>query len=207
MSNAPAILRSLIIYAICVPLAIAVGYMVTNPMDYSTLGVFGVLALVLASPLLLRWHYPLLVLSLQMSLSVFFLKGAPSLWLVMAVLSLVISLLERTMNSEMHFIRVPQITWPLICLAGVVLLTARLTGGFGLTRLARKCTGAKNIFIYSLAFCSILRCQPGGSGQAGWIVLGIVFFGRGVELYQRFVPHHAGVGAFCLLDFPAEHRE
>jgi hypothetical protein len=46
MNNAPAIIRSLIIYAVCVPLAITVGYLLTNPMDYSTLGMFGILGLV-----------------------------------------------------------------------------------------------------------------------------------------------------------------
>ena len=92
-SNNVAILRSLIIYAICVPLAITVGYLLTNPMDYSTLGMLGILLLVLVSPLLLRWHYPLLFLSWNMNVSLFFLKGSPNLWLVMVTLCLGISLL------------------------------------------------------------------------------------------------------------------
>jgi hypothetical protein len=150
MSNAPAILRSLIIYAVCVPLAVAVGYMVTNPMDYSTLGAFGILAVLLASPLLMRWHYPWLVLSLQMSCTLFFIKGAPTLWLVMVVLSLGISVLERTLNSERHFIRVPQITWPLLCLAGVVLMTAKLTGGFGLHAFGSDVYGGKK-YVFMVA--------------------------------------------------------
>jgi hypothetical protein len=36
MNNAPAIFRSLIVYAICMPLAIMMGYLLTNPLDYST---------------------------------------------------------------------------------------------------------------------------------------------------------------------------
>jgi len=129
--NQAALLRTLIIYAVCVPLAVVVGYMLTNPMDYSTLGLFGVLALLLVSPILLRWHHPLLILSWNLGMTLFFIKGSPSLWLVMAALSVGISLLERTLNSEMHFIRVPQITWPLLCLTAVVLVTAKLTGGLG----------------------------------------------------------------------------
>jgi len=58
MNNAPAILKSLIIYAMCVPLAVIVGYMLTDPLDYSTFAYAGVLTLVLVFPLLLRWHYP-----------------------------------------------------------------------------------------------------------------------------------------------------
>ncbi|MGD0252778.1 MAG: O-antigen ligase family protein [Verrucomicrobiota bacterium] len=150
MSNAPAILRALIIYAICVPLAIIVGFLLTNPMDYSTLGMFGILALVLISPLLLRWHYPLLLLSWNLGMSMFFIKGEPSLWLVVVALSLGISVLERAMNNQMHFIRVPQLTWPLICLTVVVLITAELTGGFGVRAFGSDVYGGKK-YIFLLA--------------------------------------------------------
>jgi len=148
--NNAALLRTLIIYAIAVPLAVAVGYMLTNPMDYSTLGMFGILALLLASPLLLRWHYPLLILSWNTAITLFFIKSAPSLWLVMVALSLGISLLERTLSSQMHFIRVPQITWPLLCLAAVVLMTAKLTGGFGVRAFGSEVYGGKK-YIFLLA--------------------------------------------------------
>src|SRR5208282_5663998 len=150
MSNTPAILRSLIIYAVCVPLAITVGYVLTNPMDYSSLGLLGVFVLLLISPLLLRWHHPLLLLSWNTGVSLFFIKGAPSLWLVMVVLSLGISLLERTLSSERHFIRVPQITWPLLCLVVVALITARLTGGFGVRAFGSDIYGGKK-YVYLLA--------------------------------------------------------
>jgi hypothetical protein len=148
--NYAATLRSLIIYAICVPLAIVVGYLMTNPMDYSTLGLFGILALLLASPLLLRWHYLLLVLSWNMTIILFFLKGSPSLWLVMVALSLGISLLERALSSQMSFIRVPQITWPLICLAAAVLITAKFTGGFGLRSFGSDVYGSKK-YVFLMA--------------------------------------------------------
>ncbi len=178
MRNTPAILRSLIIYAICVPLAITVGFLVTSPLDYSTLGILGFVVLVLAFPVLMRWHYPLLVLSLQLSCSVFFIKGSPSLWLVMLALSLGISLVERTLNSERHFIRVPQITWPLLCLAGVVLLTAKFTGGFGLHAFGSEVYGGKK-YIYLIAgivlfFALTARRIP--ARQAG-LYLTLYFFG------------------------------
>ena len=63
MNNAPAILRSLVIYAVIVPLAIFIGYLLANPMDTSAFVQAGVLGLVLGFPLLLRWHQPLLILS------------------------------------------------------------------------------------------------------------------------------------------------
>jgi len=149
MNNAPAILRTLIIYVVCVPLAIIVGYLLTNPMDYSTLGVFGILALLLFSPLLLRFHYPLLLFSWFSSTTVFFLMGAPNLWLVMVVLSLGISVLERTLSGQMQFIRVPQITWPLIAMIAVAIVTAEATGGVGLRVFGSAIYGGRK-YIYLL---------------------------------------------------------
>jgi hypothetical protein len=143
MNNAPAILRSLVIYAICVPLAIMVGYILTNPLDYSTFAYEGVLGLLLILPLLLRWHYLLLWFCLNTGVYMFFIKGRPDLSMVMVVLSLVISLVDRALKSQKRFIRVPQITWPLICMFGVVVLTAKLTGGIGLRALGSEIYGGK----------------------------------------------------------------
>lgn len=146
MNNAPAILRSLIIYAVCVPLAVIIGYMLTDPLRYTTFAYEGVLALLLIFPLLLRWHYPLLLFSLNTSMVMFFIMGRPDFWLVMTVLSLVISLVERAMNSQKRFIRVPQITWPLICMIGVIFMTAKLTGGIGLHAFGSEVYGGKKYF-------------------------------------------------------------
>ena len=143
MNNAPAILKSLVIYAICVPLAVFVGYMLTDPVSFSTFAYEGVLALVLLFPLLLRWHYPLLLFSLNASMYMFFIKGRPDFWMVMVALSLGISLLERALNSQKRFIRVPQITWPLICMLGVIFMTAKLTGGIGLHAFGSDIYGGK----------------------------------------------------------------
>jgi hypothetical protein len=63
--------------------------------------------------------------------------------MVMMALSLGISTLERILSSEKSFIRVPQITWPLICLAIVVMFTAKLTGGFGFRALGSAVYGGK----------------------------------------------------------------
>ena len=154
MNNAPAILKSLVIYAVCVPLAVIIGYMLTDPLNYSTFAYAGVLGLVLVFPLLLRWHYPLLLFSLNASVSMFFMKGQPALWLVMVSLSLGISLLERAMSSQNRFINVPQITWPLLCMLGVVFLTAKLTGGIGLHAFGSEVYGGrKYIFLVINILC------------------------------------------------------
>ena len=148
-----AVFRSLIVYAICVPLAIMVGYLLTNPLDYSTAAIYVVLVLVLVLPLLLRWHYPLLLFGLNTSMCVAFLKGSPDLWTVMVVVSLGISVLERSLNSQKHFIHAPQITWSLVCMLGVVFMTAKLTGGIGLHSFGSEVYGGRK---YIALFIGIL---------------------------------------------------
>ncbi|MGA3162969.1 MAG: O-antigen ligase family protein [Verrucomicrobiota bacterium] len=143
MNNVPAVLRSLITFALIVPLAVFVGYMLTKPLSFSTLAIFGVLLLALLSPLLMRWHYPLMLLCWNMSAIAFFVQGAPAFSLVMIALSLGISVLERMLRLEKQFIRVPQITWPLLFLVGVVLFTAKMTGGFGLRAFGSEVYGGK----------------------------------------------------------------
>jgi hypothetical protein len=151
-NNVPAILRSLIIYAVCVPLAVFVGCSLANPMDLGTLGFYGVLGVVIASPIFLKWHKELLVFSWSASLSVCVLPGHPNFWLVMVVVSLGISILERIMSSDMRFIRVPETTWPLLVFLAVIVFTAELTGGIGVRAMGSAVYGGKK---YAYLFISI----------------------------------------------------
>ncbi|MFZ0829045.1 MAG: O-antigen ligase family protein [Verrucomicrobiia bacterium] len=128
MSNAPDILKTLIIYAVIVPLALFVGYLLTNPLDPSTFIEAGFVMLVLLFPLLLKWHQPLLILSWNLNASLFFLPGRPGLWLVLAGISLGITVLQRAMGGVKHLISVPPVTWSLVFLVAVVLFTAKMTG-------------------------------------------------------------------------------
>lgn len=132
MNNATAILRSVITYAVCVVLAVFVGYQLKDPLTVSTFSMVGFLMLLLVSPLLLRWHHLLLLLSWNVVAVLFFLPGKPLIWLAMVALSLSISILQRALNREARFVNVPQVTRPLAFLLVVTLVTAYLTGGIGI---------------------------------------------------------------------------
>lgn len=148
MNNIPAVLRSFVIYVVVTVLAIIVGCFLTNPLTYSAFAIVGIIALILVFPLLLRWHYPLLLFAWYTNITLFFIKGMPTLWLALVTLSLGISIMHRALNKDTHFIRVPQITWPLICMIGVVVVTAELTGGFGLRTFGSEIYGGrKYIFL------------------------------------------------------------
>jgi hypothetical protein len=168
-NNTSAILRSLIVYAVCVPLAIFVGYSLANPTDLHTLTFYGFLGAVLASPLFLRWHREILVFSWAASISVFILPGTPNLWLVMVCISLAISILERILSSNMQFIRVPQVTVPLMAFLLVVVFTAELTGGMGMKAFGSSIYGGKKYFYLLLSVASYfaLTARPIPREKAG----------------------------------------
>ena len=156
--NSAGLFRSLIVYAICVPLAIIIGYTLTNPLDYQSFGFIGVLVAILVFPLLMKWHYPLLIFSLTAPLTMFFLPGRPYILLPMVAVSFTISLVERILNREQHFISVPSVKWPLLALAAVFLFTAEMTGGIGLRSMGSDVYGGKKyvtIFIGILSFFAI----------------------------------------------------
>ena len=76
MTNPAQAIRSLVTYAVCIPLAIMMGYIMTevgDHPDYSNLFVIGVVLVLLLSPIFIKWHY-----------HPDFLPGLPSLLLLPA---------------------------------------------------------------------------------------------------------------------------
>ena len=201
--NNAAALRTLIIYAVCVPLAVMIGYVLTNPMDYSTLGVLGIVVLLLISPALLRWHHPMLILSWNLGMTLFFLKGSPNLWFLMVLLSLGISLLERALSGEMHFVRAPQITWPLLCLVAVALLTAKLTGGIGVRALGSNVYGGRKYVYLMLGIMSYFaltsrRIPP----ERVPLYIGMFFLAGLTSIISDLFPFMPGWSHFLYWMFP-----
>ena len=135
MTNPVNAIRMLVTYALCIPLAILVGYLLTDPLQYGSMGVFGLIALLLMSPIFIKWHYPLMVFALWSPVYCFFIKGDPPLAQVMVILSFGLAIIERTINSERRFISPSVMTWPFLYTALMVYMTAKLTGGIGLRSL------------------------------------------------------------------------
>lgn len=178
MNNSTAI-KSLVIYALCIPLAIFLGYLLGDPLSFSNLGAVGVIGFVLLFPVIMKWHYPLMLLSWNMSLSgLFFLPGSPSVWLLLVGLSFGMAIFERALMRHSEFLVVPQIVWPLLFLVGVVLITAKLTGGFGLRSMGSEVFGGKK-YIYLLAaiasyFVLTARTIP---KERAYMYVGLFFLG------------------------------
>jgi hypothetical protein len=149
-ANVAAALRSLVVYIACAVVAIVIGVLMSNPLTYSALGFMGFLVAIFLIPILIKWHRPLMLLSWSAPIMMFFIKGDPNLFLVMITLSLTATIVERAMGQK-RFFNVPQITWPLLCLIGVVAITAKLTGGLGLRAFGSEVYGGKKYIFLMVA--------------------------------------------------------
>src|SRR5436190_1762584 len=138
--------RKLIILAIVLPLAGIAGYLLTSPTDVDSVAFVGLLLLVLATPLFLRWHHPMLVFSWNAALIVFLLPGSPYLWMLLGIISFSLSLLQRILDKDFRLLHVPSVSWSLVALALVVLMTARMTGSWGLASMGGSSYGGKKYF-------------------------------------------------------------
>lgn len=145
-NNTHALIRTLVIYAVCVPLAVWIGYLLAAPATRDTFSIVGIMALILCAPLLLRWHHFLLIATWNLSLTIFFLPGSPPVFMLMTALSLGISVLHRAINNKARFLSAPSITWPLLFLFAVVIGTAKMTGGIGLHSMGAEVSGGKHYF-------------------------------------------------------------
>ena len=112
--SAFAVQRKLIILAIVLPLAAVAGYLLASPTDVDSLAFIGLLLLVLTTPLILKWHHPLLIFSWNAAIIVFFLPGSPYLWMLMAGISFGLGLVNRIMDKEFKLLNVPSVTWTLL---------------------------------------------------------------------------------------------
>jgi hypothetical protein len=143
MTGASTLIRSLLIYSICLPLAIFLGYLLATPLDLATFAVVGLVLFLLILPLLLKWHHVLLILWWNTNAVIFFLPGRPGLWLLLTWISFIIALLQFIINPKLQFISAPSIARPLMLLAVVIVVTAKLAGGIGLGSLGSESMGGR----------------------------------------------------------------
>lgn len=147
MSNALALIRTLIIYSLCLPLAVFLGYLLAMPMDPVSFTIVVVAVLLPLVPFLLKYHHLLLFACWNTSAMLFFLPGRPNLWLIMTAVSFTLSILHHILNRDIKFLSVPSVTRPLIFLTLVIIITANLTGGFGVRVMGSDTMGGKRYFL------------------------------------------------------------
>jgi hypothetical protein len=146
-SNASNLARSLLIYALALPIALSVGIIVVHNTDFRYWYALGLILALIAFPLVVKWHRPLLFMSWNTTIMLFFFPGHPFLWLFAAFLSLLVCLVQRTLVRDMRFIHAPSVLLPLLYLSVVIFATGLLTGGFGLRIFGSSKVGGKGYWM------------------------------------------------------------
>src|ERR1051326_7455224 len=96
MASSINIPKTHLIMGLCLPLAVVLGYLLAEPLDSASLAVVVFVLVILAVPLMMKWHHPLLILSWKAVIAPAFLPGHPLLWMLMAVASLLFGVLNRS---------------------------------------------------------------------------------------------------------------
>ena len=151
MNNASALPKKLIVFGIVLPLAIFLGYLLSSP-DFESLAMVGLFTAVLLIPLFLRWHHLILIVTWNLTMTLFFLPGNPPMWMLASIISLSLTVLGRILNKDLKLQFVPSVSWSLLALGLVVLITMKATGGgIGLRALGSSNFGAKKYFFILFA--------------------------------------------------------
>jgi hypothetical protein len=150
MTDTFALPRKVLIFAILLPVAAVVGYLLASP-DVASIVLVALILSVLAVPFLLRFHHAVLVLTWNLAFNLFFLPGAPPFWMLASLLSLGVTLMGRILDKNTRLQHVPAVTWSLIFLAAVVIFTMKMTGTLGLRTIGGSSYGGKKYFFILFA--------------------------------------------------------
>jgi hypothetical protein len=96
-------------------------------------------------PVLAQWHHSLLILVWNSALLCGFLPGTPMICLLLAFLSFGFSWLNGLLSGA-KFLRVPELTRPMVFLGMVVLVTGYLRGGVGIRVFGNASFGGRAYF-------------------------------------------------------------
>lgn len=205
MASTFAVTRKHLIFGLCLPLAVLLGYLLAEPLESTSLTLLAIIAAVLIVPVLMRWYHPLLILSWNMTVHLAYLPGSPQLWALMSLLGLFFAVLNRSINPEFHFAHVPAITQPLLALMLVVIATAMATGGIGMRVFGSQTIGGKNYFYLATAVAGYFALSSRGIAKHRVMLCVALFFLPGVTAIFGRLAHAAGPGAsFLFAVFPPD---
>ncbi len=189
--------------AMCLPLAILLGYLLAQPLEGESIGVVVLVLAVLSVPLFMKWYHPLLVLSWNALINPFFLPGRPALWMVMSFVGLLFAALNRSVNPDRKFIIIPSLIRPLMFLFIVVIVTAMMNGGLGVRSLGGERYGGKNYFYIFAAIAGyFVFCSQSIPRERATLYVAM-FFLTSLTSFVASLAIAAGPGFYFLLNlFP-----
>jgi len=193
----------MLIYAICLPLAIYLGYLITDPLDRTTDFTVGMVFFLMLLPLLLRWYHAWLIVIWNMSMSLMFLPGILPAWMPVAVIAFGVAVGHYVLNRERKFLHAPSLSWSLVFLAIVVAVTAGFRGGIGFRAFGNEAIGGKRylwIWIAVLGYFALIsqRIPP----QKRRLYTTLFLLAAATQLINEMSPYLGPVSSFVYMFFP-----
>lgn len=145
MASTFAVTRNHLIFGICLPLALLLGYLLADAQDPMTFFFVAIFGTILTIPLMMQWYHPILIFAWNMNAAPA-IPGRPYLWALVAFLAFIVVIINRAMTEQNRFPSIPRLTKPLVALLLVFILTAFASGGVGLSMLRSGTVGGKNYF-------------------------------------------------------------
>ena len=204
MSNPNSLFRALLLFTICIFLAVFLGYTVASPLNSMALMTFGVVFLALAFPLLLRSHFFLLVLSWNINAVLFFLPGSPPFWMLMVGISLAFSITLFALDKREKFLAVPSIIRPLIFIAAVGLMTAEPARRYSTWIHGRRDGGRETLCLCLSGCVRSLRCMYAIPLRRAYSFGAAFFLGSGSAVIGNLLPLVNPAFFFIFYIFPPE---
>jgi len=205
MANTLTASRSQVIFGVCVPLAVLVGYFLARPLESTSLAIVVLVATVLLFPLLVRWYHPLLIITWNAAINPFFLPGRPYLWMLLAVIGLIVAMINRSVDPEKRFMPAGSVPWALLFLALVLVVTAAATGGIGVRTLGSETYGGKKYFYIWAAIIGYFALASRRIPTEHARLYVLLFFLSAITAVLSNLAYTAGPSYYFLLDlFPPE---
>jgi hypothetical protein len=203
MTNNIALARSMLIYAICIPLAIFLGYLITDPLDRTTDYTIAMVFFLLVLPLLLRWYHIWLIVVWNMAISFIFIPGLLPGWMLVGVIAFGVAVGHYVMNRERKFLEARSVSWSLVSIGIVVFVTAMFRGGIGLCALGSETIGGKRylwIWVAILGYFALVSQRiPEKKRQ---LYMSLFLLGALTQLFYTVGPHLGPTIPFFSIFFP-----
>ena len=142
--------RSQLIYGLCLPLAVILGYVLAHPFESRSLGVLVMVCCVLVVPLYMRWYHPVTIFFWNSTFFLGFLPGMLPIWVPCACSAFIMVVLNRCVDPFRRLMLEASVAWSLVVLGVVILATAHFTGGIGMRSLGSNSYGGKR-YVFLLA--------------------------------------------------------
>ena len=149
--------RGLLIFALCLPLAILLGFMLADPLVESNRMIVGGALMALLIPIILAIHQRALIWVTGAFINAFFLPGQPQMWMLVAALSFMIIILSRPLRK----VKTKPVwdKWTLVFLTlfiCAVVFAAMRTGGIGLRIMGSSVYGGRKYVMLLASFVGFL---------------------------------------------------